>query len=287
MLMIVTAGAVWGTIGLFVRNLSAAGLQSMEIAAIRCTVTCVVMFALLAIVNPKLLKVRLRDVWCFLGTGICSIVLFTWCYFTCMTLSSLSVAAVLLYTAPIFVMLMAAVFFRERITRVKVIALICAFAGCVLVSGVGGNVTPIAVITGLGAGFGYALYSIFGTFALRRYATLTVIAYTFLIASIGCVLLCDLGAIGAYVQAAPLPNVAYMILFGVVSCVIPYLLYTKGLEKVEAGKASILASVEPVVATLVGVIVFREALTVSNACGVLLVLTAIVLLNLKFKKANA
>ena len=287
MLMIVTAGAVWGTIGLFVRNLSAAGLQSMEIAAIRCTVTCVVMLALLAIVNPKLLKVRLRDVWCFLGTGICSIVLFTWCYFTCMTLSSLSVAAVLLYTAPIFVMLMAAVFFRERITRVKVIALVCAFAGCVLVSGVGGNVTPLAVITGLGAGFGYALYSIFGTFALRRYATLTVIAYTFLIASIGCVLLCDLGAIGAYVQAAPLPNIAYMILFGVVSCVIPYLLYTKGLEKVEAGKASILASVEPVVATLVGVIVFREALTVSNACGVLLVLTAIVLLNLKFKKANA
>ena len=282
MLMIVAAGAVWGIIGLFVRRLSAAGLQSMEITTIRCTVTCVVMFALLAIMDRKLLKVRLRDLWCFFGTGICSIVFFTWCYFTCMTQSSLSVAAVLLYTSPIFVTLMSAVLFRERITRVKVIALVCAFAGCVLVSGVGGQVSFTAVLTGLGAGFGYALYPIFSSFALRRYQTLTVIAYTFLFASVGCLLLSDPNSIGAYIQTDPLPNGAFLVLFGVVSCVIPYLLYTAGLQKVEAGKASIVASVEPVVATLVGVFVYHEALTVPIVCGILLVLAAIVLLNLRF-----
>ena len=67
------------------------------------------------------------------------------------------------------------------------------------------------------------------------------------------------------------------------TCFLPYLLYTRGLEGLENGKASIMASIEPVVATVVGVIIYHETLTLMSAAGVILVLSAIVLLNVKIK----
>jgi drug/metabolite transporter (DMT)-like permease len=70
---------------------------------------------------------------------------------------------------------------------------------------------------------------------------------------------------------------------GVITCYMPYLLYTKGLSGMEAGRASIMASIEPVVATVAGIVVFREKLTLAGGCGVALVLAAIVILNLKHK----
>ena len=74
---------------------------------------------------------------------------------------------------------------------------------------------------------------------------------------------------------------------GIVTCYLPYLLYTYGLTGLETGKASILASFEPVVATLVGIFVFHETLTPLSALGCVCVLSAVVLLNLKRRpKAN-
>ena len=74
---------------------------------------------------------------------------------------------------------------------------------------------------------------------------------------------------------------------GIVTCYLPYLLYTFGLSGLETGKASILASFEPVVATLVGIFVFHETLTPLSALGCVCVLSAVVLLNLKRRqKAN-
>lgn len=67
---------------------------------------------------------------------------------------------------------------------------------------------------------------------------------------------------------------------GVVSCFVPYMLYTYGLTGLENGRASILASVEPVVASLIGVFIYHEKMTIPAAAGVILVLLAILLLNL-------
>ena len=71
------------------------------------------------------------------------------------------------------------------------------------------------------------------------------------------------------------------------TCFFPYLLYTHGLEGLENGKASIMASVEPVIATIVGVVIYNEALTVMSTVGIVLVLAAIVLLNIKITKNHA
>lgn len=97
--------------------------------------------------------------------------------------TSLAVAALLLYTAPVFVMLMSLLCFGEAFTRTKALALLLTFSGCACVTGVFGSsltLTLSGLLYGLGSGFGYALYSIFGKYAVRKYSSLTITAYTFI-----------------------------------------------------------------------------------------------------------
>ena len=279
---ILAAGALWGSMGLFVRRLGDAGCSSAEIAQLRSLVATFFLFLYLIVRDRSLFRIRLRDLWCFFGTGILSIVFFNLCYFTTIELTSLSVAAVLLYTAPAFVIVLSAFCFREEITRTKIIALVLTFAGCVCVSGLlrgGGSMTLRGFFIGLGAGVGYALYSIFSRFALERgYRSLTITFYTFLFAVFGTLPFVSMGHVwGAVTTSAS--QTAFIGLFGLVSTVLPYILYTQGLQRVENGRASILASVEPVVATILGTLVFREILHMDEIAGILLILGAILISN--------
>ncbi len=280
---VIMAGILWGSMGIFVRRLNSAGLQLMGIVELRAVVTAVIMFVILAIFRRDLLKLRLKDIWCFIGTGIGSIVFFNYCYFKTMVSASLSVAAILLYTAPAIVMLMSFVLFKEKMTLRRIAAVVIAFIGCVCVSGLSpaNNISISCIITGLGAGLGYALYSIFGRFALQRgYSSVTISAYTFLFAAIGTLPLINPSELFMKLGTGS-DVIVFAIIFGVVTTIMPYALYTWGLQYLENGKASVLASVEPVVATLIGIFVFDEALTVSAAIGIILVLISIMLCNAK------
>lgn len=287
---ILLAGTCWGSIGIFVRRFNSLNLVSMDIVAVRSVFTVIFMAIFLAIYDRKLLKIRFRDIWCFIGTGIISMVFFNYCYFRLIEISSLSVAAVMLYTAPVFVMLMSAVLFHEKITPVKVVALIATFVGCCCVTGVVGSKVHLslpAILLGLGAGLGYALYSIFGRFALERgYHSFTINLYTFLFATLACAPLVDIGKIFSVCTSSVSMGV-FSVLCGLITTVIPYITYNFGLAGVETGKAAIIASIEPVVATLIGVFVFHENLTTGNVIGIALVLAAIVMCNLPGRETGS
>ena len=281
---IIIAGVCWGIIGLFSRILSAGGLSSVQITATRCMVTavCIVIYSL--ITNQDALRIKIKDLWYFLGTGICSIVFFNICYFITIQQLTLSMAAVLLYLAPCFVMIMSALFFKEQVTVPKVIALLMAFTGCFLTTGIvgGGSITMtrVGVLTGISSGFGYALYSIFGRAALRKYSTLTVTAYTFIVASIALIPFCHIRELVSKACSGK-TMVVSVLLLGVISTLVPFLLYTKGLETIESGKASVMAFIEPMVATITGIIIFKEAMTMQSILGIILIFCSIVLLNIK------
>lgn len=280
---ILAAGSLWGLMGLFVRSLAGIGISSTGAVLIRCAVAALFYAITILVKDRRLFAVKLRDFWCFLGSGLCSLLFFTYCYFTSMQYIDLSTAAILLYTAPSIVIILSRIIFREPLTRVKIAALILAFAGCCCVSGIGGGkpVSYIGVLLGLGAGFGYALYSIFARLAINRgYDSLTINFYTCLLASIGAGFIWGVKESGT-VMFASAGNLALCIATGLVSCYLPYLLYTYGLTGVENGKASVMASMEPVVATLVGVIVYREKMSMMSLIGIFLVLGAIALLNVK------
>ncbi|MGN0377780.1 MAG: DMT family transporter [Suilimivivens sp.] len=284
---VLAAGCLWGLMGLLVRGLNEVGISSMEVCFIRSIVTLFSLFFIIILFRRSAFRIRLKDIWCFVGTGTFSVTFFNFCYFKTMTLTSLSVAAVLLYTAPAFVMLMSAVLFREKLSLQKIAALLVAFLGCAFVSGIvggAGALSLMGILYGLGAGFGYALYSIFGRYALQKgYDSLTISFYTFLCSTVCSFFLADRGVV-AEAFAGNMPLLAKTVILVLIVTLLPYLCYTKGLSGVENGTASVLASIEPVVATLVGVIIYKEELTVWNVIGIGMVLLSIVLINLNHLK---
>ena len=284
-MFVLSAGTLWGVMGVFVRKLGTYGFSPLQIACLRILFGAVLFLLITAIFRRDLLKIQPRDVGLFLGMGLLSLLLFTVCYFTAISLASLSVAAILLYTSPIWVMLMSAVCFREKITRRKLLCAAMAFGGCVLVSGIGSaaSLSPMVIVTGLLSAVGYGLYSIFGTFALRKYQPLTVTTYAFLFGAAGALLLCNPAQIARVICESGQPGrlVLLITVTAFVTAVLPYLLYTVGLSRMRASAAAIMASIEPVVATTAGALVFGEALTVPAFAGIALVLGAIVVLNAK------
>ena len=278
-LLIIIAGIFWGSMGLFVRHLGAYGFSSIQIVALRLTVAAVAFAIVLAIKDKKGFRIKIKDIPLFLGLGLGSILFFTCCYFTAIRMLSMSTAAILLYTSPIWVMLMSVIFFKEKLTVRKIIELIMAFLGCVCISGFGGSVTLAGFMIGIGSGIGYGLYSILGAVALKRYSPYTVTAYTFIVAAIGAIIISRPTEIIDIVKNQPfVPGlIGFIILTGIVTAVIPFLCYTLGLERVEASRAAIFATVEPLVATVLGAIVYHETITIVSGTGIVLILVAIML----------
>lgn len=281
--LIVVAGVFWGMIGLFSNSLTEAGLSALQITEVRCLVSAVILILFLLQTNRKCLKINLHDLWLFIGTGVFSIAFFNICYFISISESTLSIACILLHTSPCFVMLLSCVLFRERFTIQKGIAIILAFVGCMYTTGfINGasetGITGVALIAGLGSGIGYALYSVIGRVALTKYNWLTVITYTFLFASIALFPFCKPSEIFS-IAASENSVILDVVLLGVLSTLLPFLLYTKGLEYMDTGKAALLTFVEPVVATIIGLTVFHEVFTGYIAIGIVLVVLSIVVIN--------
>lgn len=285
--LILLAGILWGSMGLFVRPLNAKGLSSWDIVFVRAFLTMVFMAVLILVKDRSLFKIKLKDIWCFIGTGLLSIVFFNLCYFKEITIAPLSIAAILLYTAPAFVMVISAFCFKERLTKRKIAALFLSFLGLMFVTGVfssGERLTIKTLFIGLGAGLGYALYSIFSRYALEKgYSSFTISFYTFLLASISTVFFIKPGEVTGVAFSSG-SMIVLLIAFALVSTIIPYLTYTVGLKGVENGQASIIASIEPVVATLIGIIWFHEKMSVWVLVGIVLVLIGIVISNISVKE---
>lgn len=275
--------ALWGIIGLFIEELFQAGFSSLQIVTLRVVSASVMLLVFVAITNTELLKINLRDTMSFVGTGIFSTVFFSWAYFTAIEEVSLSIAVILLYTGPAFVVILSRIFFGEPITSRKIGALALTLLGCMLVIKVfpvtADRISWYGIIVGLGSGFGYALYSIFGKHALKKYHPLTVIVYTFVFASI---VMLPVSGITISMTDLQSSHVWITILgLGFLPTALAYYLYTMGLSMIESGRASIAATIEPLVATLLGVFVFSEVLTAFQVVGMLLVLAAVVLIQFK------
>ncbi len=289
-LLIFISACLWGIMGIYVRNLNANNINSMQVVCLRSILTVLILTPALFFYNKNLLKIKIKDIWCFLGTGIASVVCFTYFYFTTMTLASLSFAAVMMYTAPFMLVFISAILFKEKITVKKIIACIVAFAGCALVAGIfegNTNVTTAGIFTGVASGFFYALYTVFSRYALDRgYNSITITEYTFVFASVGSLPFINIGqtAVAIFNKPSIILVVAIMAVF---STILPYLFYTLGLQSVENGVALIIATIEPVVATVIGIVMFNEKITLFAIIGIILVLSSVGILNINFKKRKA
>lgn len=284
----ISAGAsLWGLIAYFIRGLSGFGFSSMEIVGIRAVTAAAALLLIGLFLGPgRLALKRTSDIGLFAGTGICSIVFFNWCYFTSINLMDISIAVILLYTSPAFVAVLSYIFLKEKITGRKIIAVCGTVAGCILIAGVGGGsgLSLIGVVTGLGAGLGYALYSIFGKFALQKYEPFTVTLYTFVTAS---AVLLPITRLWEKASLFLQPEVLFLGLgLGLLPTVLAYFLYTWGLEKTESSKAAVIATIEPVVAIFMGVALYSESLGYMQLSGSIIILLCVILVNLPERKGR-
>lgn len=279
-LYVISGAILWGLISLFSNTLADFDLSPKNIVAIRSFGAAVILFVIFAIKDRNLLKIDIRDIKYFIGTGIISFVFFNWCLFTSMNECSAAIAVVLLYTAPVFVTLMSAVLFKEKMTKIKIAALILTVIGCMCVTGVIGgkiNGTLFGIICGIGSGIFYALYSIFGRYALKKYNSVTVTIYTFIFAAIGSIPLIKSDELISGLSDSTAIIAAILIV--VISTVSPFLLYTKGLTRVESGTASILATAEPAVGVIVSIFILHQPINLIAVIGVFLILGAVITLN--------
>lgn len=267
---VILGAALWGMIGLFVKGLYAAGLTSMQIVALRAVVAGAILFVYTLVTDRRQLRIDWRDLPLFIGTGGMSIVFFNWCYFTAIRETSVSMAVILLYTAPAMVTILSRIFYRELFTWRKSLSLLLAMVGLVVITGAYRpdqmNLSAFGLATGLGAGFGYALYSVIGRLILRKYEALTMTVYTFFLA----LLLLSPVLVGMdWSGVVSDGKVLWLMLgLGLMPTAMAYIFYTRGLVHLETSRASIVATIEPVVATLIGVVVFAETLSILQWGGV-------------------
>ena len=278
---IILAGIAWGTSGIFVTLLSPYGFTSPQLTSIRATVSLVAIGCYILIKEKNAFKATPKELFLFLGSGITLFGTST-CYYVSMQATSISTAVVLMYTAPVIVMIYSVAFLGEKLTKLKTISVLLMVIGCGLVSGIIGGLKfdLIGILIGMLSGICYSAYNILTKIQMEKgIRSSTASFYNFLITSVISLIISDPIKLGANASTEPSVTIPLMIALGIVTYVIPYVLYTNAMKYLPAGTASALGIVEPMAATIFSIIIFHEKLSLPSAIGIILILAAVLLLS--------
>ncbi len=283
---------MWGSGGVFVRTFDSLGMDNFTMLFTRIIVSVALLGVGLFLYDRSLLKIKLRDLWVFLGGGILGMFGINLTYNEAIKHGTLALASVLLSMSPLFVVTFSILFFHEKMTIQKGVCMAAALMGCVLVSGVlenvsGTSLSPIAVICGIGSAFFYALYSIFSKAAMKKgYHALTITFYCLVSSLILLVPGTDWACIGSTIEKGWPWMPWFMLLHSLVTSTLSYVFYTTSLSFIDAGTASILAASEPAAAMLFGFLFFSEQPTLLSISGLILTTAAIIILSRSQSKAS-
>jgi DME family drug/metabolite transporter len=283
------AASIWGTLGFFAKILYAEGVSFEALVAVRASVgwAAMLLFVLLTW-GVKGLRVTGRDFLFLVPLGLVGIGAFYLLYFFTVRESTVGTAAILLYSSPAFVALLAWIFLKETLGPLRLLALALTFGGIFLV--VGGydpgalEISLPVLATGLLSGLTYGLYSIFGKPLAGHLEPAIILSYAL---GFGSVLLV-LAALPTFHTLIGLSSDSYalLVMLAVVHTALAFGLYTEGLKRLDAGQAAIVATVEPVVAGAIGVVLLGEELTALKVIGALLVLAGAALAQVRLEKTS-
>lgn len=289
-LMVLTAGALWGTIGFFATLLSNLGLGAAPVAFFR-LLSASIMLALILLVKGKgirLFKISRRGLISCMLVGFVSQAFYNVCYMNAIEQGGMATAAVFLYTSPIYVALISRILFKEALTKNKILAILINIVGCIITV-TGGDFSTMklsifGLIMGILAGFTYALLPILSRTGADKEDPFISAFYG---QAFGALLLFFLirpyNGIGAEFS---LQMLLVLIGFGIVPSAMGYIVYYAGIGKViETSRIPVLASVETVVAAVVGLVVFGQGLSLMKVIGIALVLCSIAVMNMTKKTA--
>ena len=280
-IMVLGAAALWATIGLFYKALTGScGLSPLTVAFFRAALSFLILLTVLALRRWAWLRVARRDLPFFALFGLVGIAVFYILYVYAVHLAGMAMAVVLMYTAPAWVTLIAWRFFGEGLDKPKLIALVLAFGGCVLVARIYDpaqvRLNAGGILFGLGAGVTYGLYTIFNKQALRSYNPWTTMVYAL---GFGMAFLLPLQSPSTLATALRQPTLLWLALLALGPTLGAALLYAMGLERLPASVVSIVATLEPAIAAVLAVVVLGETLTVPQALGALSIVSGVIFLS--------
>jgi drug/metabolite transporter (DMT)-like permease len=281
----VIAGTCWGSAGVFVRVLYRAGFDVITITFSRTIVTVVLLAVVTLIMDGGLFRVRLRDMPLVALSGLSGYFLLNLLYNCAINQLSMSLASILLCTAPVYVILLGAILFHEKITRVKLACMLAGLFGCFLLSGILESGHLIWSLTGIMLGVGSAVSNAVMTLTVnelvdkRHMHPMTVQFYTCLIAMLLMLPLADQSAILQFLTDRPGSGALFMLAHAMVVSLLPNLLFTIAFRYLDSGVVSILASgAEPTSALLFGLLFFAEVPTVLGLIGMIIVVVSMIVL---------
>lgn len=281
--LIMLSGILWGTIGLFVKVLDAKGSTSEYTTFMRMTFAFLLLLVITLVKDGAgAFRIGRRTMLSCMLLGFVSMSLNNLCYTNAVSRLGMSLAAAILYMAPIFTSIQSKLLFHEKIGRNKLIALAFNVLGCVLAA-TGGRlslegVSVMGLLFGIGAAFAYSTQNIFGRLATDEASPFVVATYNFFFA-----------AVFTLVVARPFSTMKdpfdpqiliWGLLFGLIPTTIAYLLYFAGIQGLkETSKVPVFCSLELVVATILGGLLFNEDLPLVSLAGTAMILVSIMLMN--------
>ena len=281
----IIAGIFWGCCGVFVRVLDTAGFDNVTITFSRVIIVVILLGLALLIYDRNLFRISIRQLPLVALIGISGQFLFNLCYNAAILKLSLSLATILLCTAPVFVIIFGGILFHEKITPVRVICMLAVLAGCVLLSGVVESGGLMWSVFGLAMGVGTSICNAIATMStneasdIRNIHPLTVQFYAALFALLPMLPFADYSIVGSFIATSPITHIPYLIVYALVAALLPNLLFNIAFKFMDSSIVSILASgAEPTSALIFGLLVYSEIPTVFGLIGTALVIAAIIIL---------
>ncbi len=276
------AGIIWGFLGPFVRGCEEMGLTTSQMTCLRYIVVVAVLAPFVWRGRRSASRLDRRSILLLAGMGTIGIAANSTLYFQSMTMIPLSASTVLQYLAPFVVVALSIPLFHERRSLAKTAAVIVAFTGCVLCSGLLSSQGPIdlaGIAFGAASGFCFALYTLCSKALARdEHRPTEVLFYSGLISIVCLAPFCDLPG-GVATAASSAESMALLVGLGLGMTLLPFALYNFALDRIEAGKTSIISFSEPLTATAIGFAMYCEALTIEVVAGMAMIMAALLAIN--------
>ncbi len=282
----ILAGFMFGSSGVFVRTLTQNGIDSTTLLFLRFSIAIIPILIAIFLTDKELFKIDLKDLPLFLVCAAC-IVGLNLCYNESMNAVPLSLAAVLLSLAPIYVLILAYMLFGEKITSKKLICMILAIFGCILMTGVLEtsleNIPLFGIISGIGAGLFWAVYLMSSKKSIENGKhTYTILFYSVIFISIALIPFTNFNQINNFISINPTLTALFLIIHSTFSFALPYILSTLSLKYIDSGISSIFMSgAEPFAALIFGLVIYCETPTLLMFCGFILTIIAMTFLSRK------
>jgi len=276
------AAVAWATSGTFTVLATDNGATVMQVAVFGGALSAMILIPAIAVFDPRSLRIARKDIVPFLVFSLLTGTFFSLAWYYAIDLTSVTTAVILLYMYPSIVTVASVFVLGERLTKGKAVALPLTFIGCVLVAEAYDldqlRLNMAGILLGLYAAFSAALYYLWGKKFLARYSANTIVLYMTGFSVPFLVLIAN----PVELVRTSLPSFAWLniLMIAIIPTTIGFVVSMVALNHIEASKASIVASIEPVAAAAIAYVVLSEHIAAVQAAGVVLVFVGVLLLRL-------